>query len=111
MATPASPSLGTLAIMDVPSSSCTRTRQSAPRYWHVADDAGEPTTSPSAGLVLHDAQIARVGTECGSSTPEQLLRAFGAEHVGCADEAGDERCCRMVVDLARRADLLDAAVG
>ena len=50
-----------------------------------------------------------------SSATEIAHREIGAiapaDQVGRADEVGDERVARQVVDLGRRADLLDQAVA
>ena len=71
----------------------------------VADDA-----LPADVTAVERDRIRSGRKVCGAATPSSRGRLLGVEHVRRADEAGHERRGRMVVDLARRADLLDATV-
>ena len=62
---------------------------------------------PRAGLVRKGQLL---GPDRVLALPaDELRRPVDVEQVGCADEIGDETGCRLLVELARGAELLDAA--
>jgi len=72
---------------------------------HVADDSGDGDLV--GACLLDDANAFGANAVC-LSLPEQLRRKLGRQHVARADESGDKRSLRMVVDFSWRADLFDA---
>ena len=118
---PASPPLGPLATTVPPPSRSQRTRTSAPRYCTLDTVAGNaaPATVSSVQYLGARARGARRGRHAhvlGSQGPRPVAADdppgdVAGEEVRQSDEAGDEGGGRSLVDVARRADLLDPARG
>ena len=101
-------SLGTWASRWLPSSRSTRARQSEPRY---CTSRSTPVTDDLAVTRRRAVEPDPLGTQrVGGVDAEKSLGLLGRQHVRRADERRHERRLRRLVDLARRADLLQPAV-